>query len=341
MLPKWFTDWNRDNPVDVFGPAIKIGAIGGVLIVVVVLLSWGQPWATASVQTGPRGTGMSVTDFADAEAEMDTVALPAADPATAELPAVLATPSLAAIPADRRAELIAAMRGWTGIPDLFANEESYQTTVARRMIDMTQYLNEEWSGHVGEEAGLTCNTCHRGEPVPSHIWFDVATNESMAGWSAIQNRATPLSQSTSLPSNALAAYLVEEGEIKVHDLESRVAREPGDPSIQHAERTYALMNYFAGSLGVNCVFCHNSRAFYDVGENTPQWAVALQGIDMVREANNDFLLPLKETLPATRLGPVTADAPKAACMTCHKGERLPLGGQNVIGDWPELATTGE
>ena len=25
MLPKWFDKWNRDNPTDIFGPAILVG----------------------------------------------------------------------------------------------------------------------------------------------------------------------------------------------------------------------------------------------------------------------------------------------------------------------------
>jgi photosynthetic reaction center cytochrome c subunit len=37
------------------------------------------------------------------------------------------------------------MQTWTGIPDLLEpGEENYQTVVARRMIQMTQFLNENW-----------------------------------------------------------------------------------------------------------------------------------------------------------------------------------------------------
>ena len=154
-----------------------------------------------------------------------------------------------------------------------------------------------------------------------------------------------ISQSTSLPSDALESYLLEANQITVHDLESRVAGGPASeddllPSIQDTERTYSLMNYFANSLGVNCVFCHNSRAFYAAqGEVTPQWSTASLGILMVQDLNNEFLVPLKDTYPAERLGPVYADAPKAACRTCHKGYQQPMQGTNAIGDWPELAST--
>ena len=145
-----------------------------------------------------------------------------------------------------------------------------------------------------------------------------------------------------MPSDALETYLVDYGRIGVHDLDSRVEGNPSDPdvaTIQDTERTYALMNYFANSLGVNCVFCHNSRAFYDPEQVTPQWGTASLGISMVQELNNDYLIPLEAEYPAERLGPVYQDAPKAACATCHKGYQQPLQGTNVIGDWPELATT--
>jgi photosynthetic reaction center cytochrome c subunit len=37
---------------------------------------------------------------------------------------------------------------------------------------------------------------------------------------------------------------------------------------------------------------------------------------------------------------VHADAPKAACATCHKGYQKPMGGMDMISDWPELAAPG-
>ncbi len=211
------------------------------------------------------------------------------------------------------------------------------------MIEMTQNINENWDRHVNanKQVGVTCMTCHRGQNVPSDIWFKIdPVNEATAGWPAVQNRATPLSQYTSLPSNALEAYLLNYERIGVHDLESRVKNAPGDPLIQQTERTYSLMNYISNSLGRNCVLCHNTRAFYDPEQVTPQWSTASQGIAMVQEINNDYLVPLGDVLPDTRLGPMHGDAPKAACKTCHKGYQQPLQGTNVIKDWPELATTG-
>jgi len=367
----WFTKWNKDNPTDVFGPAIAVGVVGGGVVFTALVIAWGWPLAVESQQTGPAGTGMSVPEFvSDLEQPDPTVeaylelqdggdapeaeAAAAADAAengeegaqAPEEPPIEIAYVSSVIPgvSDARAEeLVRAMRAWTGIPDLLGPEANYQAGVALRMIQMTQFLNEVWAGHVNAngEAGVNCYTCHRGQPVPSGIWFKIAPQLEVAeGWGAVANYATEQTVSTSLPHDALEKLLLEDGQINVHDLEPRVAGVPGMdglPSIQDTERTYSLMNYFSDSLGANCVFCHNSRAFYDPAQVTPQWATALLGIDMVQETNNEYLVPLQGVYPENRLGPDFGDAPKAACLTCHKGYQKPMGGMDMVSDWPELA----
>jgi len=356
MIPDWFNKWNADNPVNIYGPAILVGVVGAAVFGATMLVAFGQPFATDSLQTGPRGNGMSVPEFeADlAEPDPDIAGFMAttSDPVvpqggeqTAGEARENVPPGLETLTVENYDRLLAAMRAWTGIPDLFDDPASYQTSVGHVMIGMTQNLNENWGGHVNaqKEVGVTCYTCHRGQPVPDGIWFDLGdATENMAGWSANQNMVTPLSQYSSLPSDALKTYLLEGEMIGVHDLESRVAGVPGEdgyPGIQQAERTYSLMNYVSNSLGVNCTFCHNTRAFYDGSQVTPQWSTESLGIQMVLELNNDYLLPTGALLPEHRLGPVRQDAPKVACKTCHKGYQQPLQGINTIKDWPELATT--
>jgi photosynthetic reaction center cytochrome c subunit len=362
MFPKWFDKWNADNPTNIFGPAILVGAVGSAIFAAALIVTWGNPAQTASLQTGPRGTGMSVPEFNVARLAPD----PTIDAYYTEAPYVpeggepLAkdiyenVQVLGDLTEDNFNRLMLAMTQWIspdqgcaychgdGDLETYGADDLYTKVVSRRMIQMTQNINENWDGHVyaAAEVGVNCYTCHRGENVPSDIWFRISpVNENVEGWSANQNRATSLSQSTSLPSDALAKYL-EDGEvIAVHSLESREAGIPGQDgyaSIQDTERTYSLMNYFSNSLGVNCVFCHNSRAFYDGGQVTPQWATASLGIAMVLELNTEYLVPLKDTYPPERLGPIYADAPKVACRTCHKGYQRPLQGMNMTADWPEL-----
>ena len=361
MFPKWFSEWNRKNPTDPFKPIFLVGGLGGAVFVAAMLVVWGWPYMTESSQTGPRGTGMSVTKFPAGpdptialyeEIYSDTPYIPEEGAALAK-DIYQNVQVLGDLTEDNFNRLMLAMTSWVapdqgcaychgdGDLETYGSDDLYTKVVSRRMIQMTQAINDDWAGHVAVNGtGVNCYTCHRGENVPSNIWFRVdPTVETMAGWGAVQNRVTTVSGSTSLPSDMLQKLLVEEGNIKVHDLEPRVVN-AGTPTWQDTERTYSLMNYFSNSLNANCNFCHNSRAFYDPAQVTPQWATALIGIDMVRDMNANYLEPLRDTYPANRLGPVHADAPKAACATCHKGYTKPMEGTPMITDWPELAAPG-
>ena len=354
---KWFNKWNRENPKDILGPAYLVGAVGAAIVVAALIVTWGYPARTVSVQTGPRGLGMEVVKFATEREEIDPglaafYTEPPVPPAPDDVLARDAYQNVQVLGDLTQANfdrLMVAMTEWVapeqscaychGEEGDFAGDELYTKVVARRMIEMTRNVNENWSEHVAP-AGVTCYTCHRGQPVPTGVWFDVTpVVDAMQGWGAVQNRVTSLSQSTSLPSDALQQYLVDYAPIRVHDLEPRVDNE-GTASIQDAERTFSLMNYFSNSLGTNCTYCHNTRALYDLDQSTPQLLQSQLGIGMALDLNNDYLLPLGEVLPASRLGAVHGDVPKVACATCHKGRAKPLGGLNVSADWPELKTSG-
>jgi photosynthetic reaction center cytochrome c subunit len=95
------------------------------------------------------------------------------------------------------------------------------------------------------------------------------------------------------------------------------------------------MMHFSKSLGVNCTYCHNSRSFAVWDASTPKRTTAWYGIRMVRDLNNDYLLPLKATFPAHRLG-VLGDVAKVNCATCHQGVFKPLYGTSMAKDYPEL-----
>jgi photosynthetic reaction center cytochrome c subunit len=365
MFPKWFDKWKDENPTNIFGPAIAVGALGGAVFVAALIVGFGQPFATASQQTGPRGTGMHVPEFEASLAAGDpTVAdFYTDEPWVPEEGEELASEIyenvqvLGDLTDANFNRLMGAMTQWVAPEEgctychanaaegEYADDDLYTKVVARSMLQMTRNINVNWDAHVNAnyEVGVTCYTCHRGQPVPNNVWFRVGqVNANAEGWPAIQNRATMTSNFTSLPSTYLETYLLENEEgfynqIAVHDLDSRVQQQPGDPLIQQAEMTYAFMNYIGNSLGVGCTFCHNSRAFYDGSQNTPQWGTASLGIIMVQEMIAEYLLPLEDVYPENRLGPIFGDAPLAACRTCHQGYQQPLNGLNVIHNWPELA----
>ena len=184
MLPKWFNVWNQENPTNVFGPGILVGAVGGAVFLGILIITWGQPYATDSLQTGPRGTGMSVTEFSSdlATPDPDIASLMEDEPYIPDGSEPLAkdiyqnVQVLGDLTEDNFNRLMAAMTNWVA-PDqgcAYCHGEGdlelmvtmrYTKVVSRRMIQMTQNINENWDGHVNanKQVGVMYDLSQRSE----------------------------------------------------------------------------------------------------------------------------------------------------------------------------------
>ena len=219
-----------------------------------------------------------------------------------------------------------------------ASNGKYTKVVSRRMIQMTQHINSNWTDHVAQ-TGVTCYTCHRGNAVPQYIWFRDEGQEAQpyAGYRGddAQNQPNESVAWASLPGDPFSSLIAEKGaQIRVAATEAL----PGDDTgaaIQDTERTYGLMMHMSDALGENCTYCHNSRAFANWEESSPKRVTAWHGIHMAQNLNANYLEPLRDTYPDYRLGKL-GDAPKANCMTCHQGNHKPLGGGSMVYDYPSL-----
>lgn len=216
-----------------------------------------------------------------------------------------------------------------------ASDAKYTKVVSRRMLEMVQHINQDWKPHVAA-TGVTCYTCHRGQPVPAQIWFNDPGPEHAAGFAAFVAKNHPAGSvgDTALPYDPFTTYLEKASVIRVQSTTAL----PADNmrNIQDTEATYGLMMNISQSLGVNCTYCHSSRDFGDWSQSKPQRAVAWYGLRMVRDLNNSYLTPLHGTFPANRLGPL-GDGPKVGCATCHQGVYKPLFGASLLAGFPELA----
>ena len=220
-------------------------------------------------------------------------------------------------------------------PENLAEDSLYTKVVARRMIQMVQYINSNWQTHVGT-TGVTCYTCHRGNPVPANLWFTAPAPPHALGFAEAdtgKNLASTVAGSTALPYDPFTPFFLSSDDIRV---ESTTALPTDDTSsIKDTDWTYALMINMSNALGVNCTYCHNSRQFASWEQSHPQRVTAWYGIRMVRALNNDYLVPLTSVLPKYRLGEL-GDAPKVNCTTCHQGAFKPLYGAQLAAGWPEL-----
>ena len=218
-----------------------------------------------------------------------------------------------------------------------ADDSKYTHKVARRMIQMTQNINANWKPHVNN-TGVTCYTCHRGNPVPKNIWFAPATPAhnvgGMAGNDAGQNHPGKSVAIASLPGDPFTPFLERDNNIR---LAGTTALPNGNrTSIKQGEWTYGLMMHMSSALGVNCTYCHNTRNFASRDQNVAQWSNAWYGIRMVREINNKYITPLTPVYAGipNRHGP-TGDIGKTNCTTCHQGAFKPLYGASMLKDYQQ------
>lgn len=211
--------------------------------------------------------------------------------------------------------------------------------IARRMFQMTRHINQDWKQHVAA-TGVTCYTCHRGKPVPANVWFKQSTGvpRGMVGFDDGQNHPARSAGLTSLPLDPFSEQLDSPEEVRVVGKTPLPVSNQPRQSIKKTEHTYALMIHMSESLGVNCTFCHNSRAFLAWDQSVPARQPAWHAIRMVRDLNQAYISPLTSIFRKEHLGPL-GDAPKLNCATCHQGQPKPLGGQSLLKDYPELNMT--
>jgi photosynthetic reaction center cytochrome c subunit len=323
--------------------------VGATVLSALVLAGCERP-PMDSVQRGYRGLGMeAVVNPRLLEDQLEANVLPAAmprveggGPKASEV--YQNVHILGDLDVGNFTRLMTAITSWVApeqgcnychVGDDFASDDVYTKRVARVMLAMTQRTNEDWKSHVGE-TGVTCYTCHRGQPVPEAVWAtDPGPAHAKGLAPAQQNIAAESVAYASLPYDPLTPFLQEDNEIRVI---SDVALPEGSrKSIKQTEWTYGLMMHFSDALGVNCTHCHNSRSFFAWDQSPPERTTAWYGIRLVREMNNDFIDSTTDILPASRKGPL-GDPLKVNCTTCHLGAYRPLYGQQMLADYPSLAT---
>ncbi len=231
----------------------------------------------------------------------------------------------------------------------WASDAKPQKAVTRIMLQMTRHLNADWSNHVAP-AGMTCYTCHRGQPVPGQSWFPDAPEPGhmMAGdednWQESGDTVRKF-----FPDDGFAEYFLDDQPIAVISTASIHNGTIG--SWPEANRIYEMMMQMSDGIGVNCGYCHQSRAFQDWNQSSPYRWNSWWAIRMTRDLNRHFLLPIADILPQSRTlehenripviparmsGPQTGEG-LVVCATCHFGLPQPLNGANMLKDYPGLS----
>jgi photosynthetic reaction center cytochrome c subunit len=312
-------------------------------------------------QVGFRGTAMVQIADPDSKAKVGDIPAPPYE-LTAEMvagdkasTAYENVPVLGNVSVDEFNYLMQAMTTWVAPdgsnikdagctychnPENMASDEKYTKVVARKMLQMTQNINANWKPHFAsngasqENAGVTCWTCHRGNPVPVNNWSTALPEPGkITGKKYGGNTPAASVAYASLNFDPFTGYLAGKDNIRVGGKEFPTAASKA--AIQSTEKTYGLMMHMSQGLGVNCTFCHNSNNFAKWEDSRPQRVNAWYGIRMVRDINNNYITALGDVWPANRRGP-HGDPLKVNCATCHQGVNKPLGGAKMLKDYPAL-----
>ena len=192
-----------------------------------------------------------------------------------------------------------------------ADDGLYTKRVARRMLQMTRHINKDWKAHVGA-TGVTCYTCHRGQPVPANVWFNGVSAETQA----VSRRTTTASairppstarRDAELRSRSPATFAAKDVDPRPGDAgaAARLRRaDPGDGTDLCAD------DRACRRASASTAPSATTRALSDNGRRARRSASPPgTASQMVRDLNTNYLDPLKSELPANRLGP-TGDGPK-------------------------------
>lgn len=352
-----------------FGGGVAVLAVTAFFLIVP---DWDRP-PVESVQTGYRGIGMAQVYNPRELAEQQALnAVPEPQPpwpaaeAAYDAEGGVVLDRLEPVPDDYRADAIYEnvqvlgdldadqfIRLMTAITEWVAPEEGceychnlenlalddkYTKTVSRRMIQMTQAVNTEWGSHV-YPSGVTCYTCHRGQPVPEPIWFRDPEIQStgLVGQLDVNWDFDAADVYDFFSEKSFEDYLLAGKPINAQSLTALpTSGTPAPPGLlDKTQYVYELMMHMSDALGVNCTFCHNTRALASWGQSNPARSSAWYGIKMSANINTRWIEPLASVFPPYRLGEM-GDPGKVRCKTCHKGAWKPLYGANMTAHYPSL-----
>ena len=230
----------------------------------------------------------------------------------------------------------------------YASDALPTKQAARIMLRMTRHLNSDWSNHVAA-AGVTCYTCHRGQPVPAEIWFPSPPppQKSFVAQQDDWNESADTVRKF-FPDASYSEYFLGGQPIAAQSVTAGHSHTVA--SQDEVKRIYEMMMTMSDGIGVNCGYCHNSRAFESWAESPPARWVGYYALRLVRDLNRNYLLPLAALVPQTRtlegatrlpVLPARETGPQLGnglvlCGTCHLGEPKPMNGANMVHDYPGL-----
>ena len=243
--------------------------------------------------------------------------------------------------------------GFCHVGQDYASDAKPTKGTAAIMLKMVRHINADWQSHVAP-AGVTCYTCHRGQPEPAAIWYKTPPLPQHSMISPPENWVESADTVRKFfPDAGYQEYFLQDEPIRVQSSTALPSHEVS--SMIEATRIYEMMMTYSDGIGVNCGYCHNSRAIADWSQSSPYRWNGESGLMLIRDINKNFLLvagtddPLTRQLVSTTVLPVLPTQQEgiqignglALCATCHYGLPNPLNGVNMVNSYPALVPAAD
>jgi photosynthetic reaction center cytochrome c subunit len=345
------------------GPILLVCAALAAVVFVVFVPRWHTP--LPGRQLGDRPSSLVQFDPDPWQARQQNVPAPrltpVADDARPATSAYHNVKTLTDVNAGDFMRLQVAMTAWVSpaqgcgfchVSGDYASDAKPTKNAARVMIAMTRHINSAWSTHVGTQ-GVTCFSCHEGQPVPRDIWFQAPPQPvpRMIGKGEDWDEAARTVHGF-FPNEGYEEYLLQDTPGLAQSQTDHPSGQSSDAIV--VKRLYEMMMQMSDEMGVNCGFCHNSRALFDWSQSTPMRWVGLGGIKMTRDINRNYLLSLRDIIPQSQLRldlhrqwslPAREQGWQkgnglASCGTCHHSAPVPTVGVGLAHGFPALMSAG-
>ena len=238
--------------------------------------------------------------------------------------------------------------GFCHVGNDFESDANPHKDAARLMLGMVRHINADWASHV-QPAGVTCYTCHRGEPVPAETWFPSSPAPVRQFVAKQENwREDGDTVRKFFTDDSWQLYFLQDEPISVQSVTALPSHTVAGPLV--AKRVYEMMMQMSDGMGVNCGYCHNSRVLESWQQSSPQRWNGYTGLRLTVDLNQHFLLQLASLIPQqrelidkTRLPvlPARMRGPQlgnglVVCATCHYARPQPLGGADMLSSYKGL-----
>ena len=238
--------------------------------------------------------------------------------------------------------------------------EVYKNVKVLTDVSAAEFMRLQYAITARVSPKQRCGFCNEGtnwvsdakptQPIPAELWLprqpapvNLGVSKQEDTWNEAADTVTRF-----FPNNGYAEYYLQDHPAAGQSVTALRTNRVANTVVFN--RLYQTMMQMSLQIGVNCGYCHNSRAWADWSQSSPYRWVGYYSLNMMRDLNRTYLLPFAQIIPQQRelihetkvpvipgfqAGQQSGNA-LLTCETCHYRLTKPLNGVNMVKDYPGL-----